>query len=259
LDRPEAARYFIHAYQVEVGERLPPALVHFYWAYRAYIRSMVASFRSAQGDSDAPQRARRLHAIALDHLREAQVRLVLVGGLPGSGKTTLTSELGSATGWKLLHSDDVRRALRGPRESGVPDPPAYLSGPYEPSVTRSVYEELLRQAESALALGESVILDASWTDASWRLAAASVAERTSSDLTELCLRCDPEVADARILKRLADGADSSGATPAVRRAMSVAMDPWPSAEDIETTHLPAKESARRLVSAATVGKGPVDA
>src|ERR1019366_1058812 len=40
LDRPDAARYFIHAYQAEVGERLPPALVHFYWAYRAYIRSM---------------------------------------------------------------------------------------------------------------------------------------------------------------------------------------------------------------------------
>ncbi len=257
LDCPAEAWKFLRAYQAEAGERFPAALVHHYWAYRAYIRSMVASLRSAQGDSDAPDLARKLHAMALDHLREAQVRLVLVGGLPGSGKTTLSSELGRVTGWKVLHTDDVRRLVWKHEENVESDTPPFRSGRYDPSVTRSVYEELLGQAESALALGESVIVDGSWTDASWRLAAASVAERTSSDLTELCLRCSPEVADARILKRLAGGADSSEATSEVRRAMSMAMDPWPSALGIDTTDLSPEESARGLIGTEFVAKGPV--
>ncbi len=258
LDCLAEAWELLRVYQTEAGMTFPPALLHHYWAYRAYIRSMVASLRSGQGDPDAPELARKLHAMALSHLREAQVRLVLVGGLPGSGKTTLTSELANATGWKLLHSDDVRRQLGESSENAERDTPPFPSGRYGASMTRSVYEELIRQAEAALALGDSVIIDASWNDSSWRLAAASAAERLSSDLMELCLSCAPDVADARIRKRLDDGTDSSEATSEVRKAMSVVMDPWPSARSVDTTDMSPQEFVRSLIGAMVVEKGPVD-
>jgi AAA domain len=48
---------------------------------------------------------------SIRHLERGRVRLALVGGLPGTGKTTLAGALADATGWSLLCSDEVRRDL----------------------------------------------------------------------------------------------------------------------------------------------------
>lgn len=54
-------------------------------------------------------------------------------------------------------------------------------GLHAPDRTTGTYEELLRRARTALELGESVVLDASWSDARWRAAARDVAAETTSD------------------------------------------------------------------------------
>ena len=56
-----------------------------------------------------------LQALALRHLRSARSAVVLVGGLPGTGKSTLAAGLAAETGWVLLRSDEIRRAsISGP-------------------------------------------------------------------------------------------------------------------------------------------------
>jgi uncharacterized protein len=60
---------------------------------------------------------------------------------------------------------------------------------------------MLERARTALALGEPVILDASWRHDSWRALARRVAEETASDLVELACETPPEVAAARIASR----------------------------------------------------------
>ena len=238
LGRPEAAVRFLHDYQEMAGDRFPTSLVHHYCASRAYVRTEVACLRSAQRRDGAQGDAHQLQAMALDHLRRGRVRLVLVGGLPGSGKSTLAAGLRATLDWKVLRSDEIRQTMCGPSMEPIPinlGRFGYFEGRYSPAMTTSVYQELLGRAEHSLGLGESVILDASWVDASLRDAARLVADRTSSDLIELRCIADPEEATARIMRRLSEHTDISEATPEVSLVMSRSMDPWASAVVVDTT------------------------
>jgi len=232
LGRPQAAARFLRHYQELSGDLFPNSLVHHYGASRAYVRAKVACLRAAQGDDEAGNAARQMHVLALDHLRRARVSLVVVGGVPGSGKSTLADGLGAARGWSVLRTDEIRREMsppEGARASG------YRAGRYSPTATAAVYEELLRRATRALESGESVVLDASWIDAGWRDAARQMADRTSSDLIELCCHVERDEGTARILRRLSESADPSEATPQIRAEMARSMDPWPSALIIDTS------------------------
>jgi len=105
--------------------------VEHYIAYRAHVRAKIACLRHAQGDPDAANEAAMLLTLAVRHLERGRVRMVLVGGLPGTGKTTVGTALADATGWSLLRSDEVRRNLG--RNLG---PAAYPAGAYSDESTR---------------------------------------------------------------------------------------------------------------------------
>ena len=123
LGRPEAASAFVEAYQEFAGDRFPPSLLDHYCAMRAYVRAEVACLRHAQGDERARSEARRLHDLALGYLERARARLVVVGGLPGTGKSTLAARLAESQGWTLLRSDEVRKELFGPAPGESPQRP----------------------------------------------------------------------------------------------------------------------------------------
>ena len=80
------------------------------------------------------------------------------------------------------------------------------------------------------------MLDASWTDARHRAAAAEVAQETCSELVEIECTAPAEVAAERLRSRGA--ADVSDATPTVAAAMANTADSWPSAQSIDTTTPP---------------------
>ena len=233
LGAPALAVRFLDWYRELSADAFPASLAHHYVAYRAHVRAKVACLRHAQGDDEAPDQARSLLALALRHLEDAAVRLVLVGGLPGTGKSTLARAITEARGWVLFCSDEVRKELAG-LDPATPAPATYGEGLYRPEVTASTYGELLGRAERALALGETVVLDASWSDAKWRAAAAHTAGAAVADFVEL--RCDapPEVAASRIAHRRRTGGEASDATEEVARRMARAYDPWPSATVVGT-------------------------
>ena len=232
LGRPEAAARFLLDYQELAGDRFPDTLGHFYCASRAYVRAKVCCLRSQQGAGGARTEASLFHEVALNHLRRARVTMVLVGGLPGTGKSTLAAGLGEARDWTVLRSDEIRREIGGRTdEQGS----GFAEGRYSPAATRMVYEELVRKAERSLELGESVVLDASWVDAAWRDLARAAADRTASDLVEFHCVTTPEEADRRIERRLSEHADISEATPDVREALARSTDPWTSATAIATS------------------------
>lgn len=232
LGHAEAGIRFLLDYQRLADDRFPTSLVHFYIASRAYVRAKVCCIRAAQGIDDAREEARLLHALALRHLQRAEVIVVVVGGLPGSGKSTIAAGLGASRNWPVLRSDEMRMALR-------PIPKETTAGKghndYSTAATALVYGRLLREAEQLVESGESVILDASWIDSAWRDAARAMAERTGSELFELCCSSAPEEAERRILLRLAEHSDESEATPKVREAMSRSMDHWEPSAVIDTS------------------------
>lgn len=217
LGRPEAARQFVRAYERDAGDAFPATLLHHYIAQRAYVRSKVACLRAEQGVEGAGRSARELQLLALRHLRRARLALILVGGLPGTGKSTLAAGLARETGWVLLRSDEVRHEI------------ALGADRYAPEAVSAVYSEVLRRAKGRLASEESVIIDASWIDATERARASTVAQEAGAEFVEVCCSCEEAVAAGRIEARSTRGDDVSDATTAVRDTLARQVDPWPSA------------------------------
>ena len=231
LGRPAAARTFLTAYEDLASDRPAASLEDFYLAYRAHIRSKVSCLRARQDlGSDAVARAREQSDLALAHLERGRLRLVLVGGLPGSGKTTVATHLAATYGWVHLSSDLTRKDLAGPTSDDHREDP-FRSGLYSPERTALTYTAMLCEARALLVKGQSVVLDASWVDSRTRDPARSLAQELSADLIELQCTAPPDVADTRILER---GVTSSDATPAIRRSLALCADPWPEASNLDT-------------------------
>ena len=233
IGAPETAARFLALYDEYSGRAHPASLVDHYVAYRAQVRAKVSCVRHEQGVASAAAEARALLSLCLEHLERARVRLILVGGLPGSGKTTVARGLGESLGCPVLSSDEVRKELAGlsPRAHA---PAPFGAALYAPERTDETYRELLRRAREALTRGSSVILDASWSDVGWRARAGALAATTSSDLVPLCCSLRDPDAEARLERRTAVPGEASDATPAVRRAMAARWPSWPDALPLAT-------------------------
>ena len=113
LGRPELATAWLDAYAAFSGDPAPAALRHHYIARRAFAQAKAACLRTAQGDPAAVADAHAHADLALRHLRSGAVRLVLVGGLPGTGKSTVAGGLADRVGAALLCGDRVCTELAG--------------------------------------------------------------------------------------------------------------------------------------------------
>jgi aminoglycoside phosphotransferase family enzyme/predicted kinase len=239
LGRPDLGDRFLDAYVEFSGDPAPASLRHHYIAYRGLVRAKVAWIRHAQGDPDAAADAQRYTDIVLRHLRAGNVRLVLVGGLPGTGKTTVAGGLADRFGAVVLSSDRVRKELAG-IDPTTPAGAGYREGIYSPERTEKLYTELLDRVERLLARGESVVLDASWTAQQHRRSALATAQHTHSELLQLECEADAEATSRRIRDRIGAASD---ATPAIAAAMAAQADPWPEATPIDTSRSVAESLA----------------
>jgi uncharacterized protein len=232
LGAPELGAAFVAWYAEFSGDAAPPSLVHHYVAYRAFVRTKVACLRAAQG-GPASAEARRLLDLTRWHLAAGAVTLTLVGGAPGTGKSTVASELADRLGMVLLSSDRVRKELAG-IDPETPAPAPLHTGIYDAEHTDATYAELLRRARLLLARGESVVLDASWVSAAHRRAARDVATETTSDLRELCCVAPEPVTLERISSRVGSAHLVSDADAGVAVALKSTLAPWPEALCLDT-------------------------
>src|SRR5205085_7844891 len=96
-------------------------LLPFYTAYRACVRAKVEGFELAEKEVPEAEcraalgRAEGHWLLTLGELEEPGRRpcLVLIGGLPGTGKSTLARDLAARAELDVVRSDEVRKELAG--------------------------------------------------------------------------------------------------------------------------------------------------
>jgi len=239
LGRKDLAEFFLDHYSRLAADPAPRSLKDFYIAYRALVRAKVDCVRFTQGHRDAVEDASRHMNIALEHLRTCSVRVALVGGGPGTGKTTLAHGLADLVGAHVISTDEVRKDLLASGaiggSSGVLD-----AGLYSVDNVAAVYDEVLRRAHLHLANGESVILDGTWRDPRRRDQVRQLATQTHSFGLELRCETAANTAARRVAARPAD--HISQATPEIACALAGSGD-WAEAHPIDTSRAPS-ESAR---------------
>jgi predicted kinase len=238
----DLAERFLLDYLAAAADPAPVSLIDHYIAYRAMVRAKVDVIRLAQGEVTARPRAHHHLDIGLRHLERSRIRLALVGGLPGTGKTTLAKALAAETGAVAISSDTVRGQLRDTGavtgEIGV-----FGKGAYNAEAKAAVYREMLARARSFLGQGIPVVMDASWNSATERDHAAEMAAELAADVIEICCECPQSEAARRIRHRR--GSDSD-ATEAIASAMSATQSPWPTATTIDTSSEPSTSTAAAL-------------
>jgi predicted kinase len=81
-------------------------------------------------------------------------RLVIVGGAPATGKTTLAVALGTSLGLPVITKDDIKEALAAPFETGDRD--------WSRQLGVAAYSVLFTVAERLLAGGQGLILESNF-------------------------------------------------------------------------------------------------
>ena len=243
LGHPELGAGFLRRYASMAGDDAPESLRHFYIAYRAVVRAKVECVRYTQGHSAAAGEAAAHLRIAGEHLRAGAVRLIMVGGGPGTGKTTLARAIAEHLRGRLISTDDVRARMAARGEisgsSGV-----LAEGLYTGENKDAVYASVLRQAHLGLCEGHTVILDGTWLDPDQRDRARQVAAEAAAPLVELVCAAPLQETVARIRTRTGT---TSQVTPEIAAALAERdQHGWPGAHRVDTTTDPAESIAAAL-------------
>lgn len=169
--RPDLERRFSRAYLQASGDTEGMELLPFYRSYRAAIRGKVDGMVTDEEEVPAEERRRAVRRarghwlLALSEIEEPARRpaLVLVGGLPGTGKSTLAGELAERAGFQVVSSDRVRKELAGLDPSQAADAD-FEKGLYAPEWTRRTYRACLERVREGLFRGRRLLVDASFRE-----------------------------------------------------------------------------------------------
>jgi aminoglycoside phosphotransferase family enzyme/predicted kinase len=184
------------------------------------LRAMVRAYvKAASGEaSDGEHYLTR----AVAYLRRVPPVVVAIGGLQGTGKSTLARRvapcLGRAPGALVVRSDELRK-----RSFGVmPEqhlPPAGYTEVMNAQVSRSLVEA----ARVAANAGQAVIADATFLDTGLRAAIRQAARDAGCAFVGIWLSAPRKVLEERVRTRRGDASD---ATLEILRA-ALAADPGP--------------------------------
>lgn len=177
---------------------------------------------------------------SIAYLKAPPPALVCVGGLSGTGKSTLAAalapDLGAAPGAVHVRSDVERKVLAGAGEAE-----RLPAESYSRAASHAVYAVCFERAERALAAGHSVVLDAVFAEESERRSAAELARRTRAHFTGVWLDAPADVLIARVASRQGDASDATPSVVEKQMRYDLGLLEW---QRIDATGAPAATLAR---------------
>jgi hypothetical protein len=227
---PGAANIVLNSYLLAAtgAEDAGLAALPLFIAVRAAIRAMVGV--QARRARHNPRRAteddaRRYLTEALAALAPAAPRLIAVGGVSGTGKSTLARALapliGAAPGAVHLRSDLERKAMAGvvPRSRLSPD--------WYSKVSREqVYQRMYGRARCILAAGHCALLDATFLDRSARDEVALLAAELAVPFIGIWLEAGRDTLLSRVGGRIGDASDADAAIVRQQLALGSGHNDW---------------------------------
>lgn len=120
--------------------------------------------------------------------------LIIICGLPGTGKTTAARHAAGLLGAAHLRTDEIRKEL-------------FTKPTYSEEEKRAVYEEMFWQAKEILK-NQRLILDATFLRAAGRQRALALAEAVGKPWLILETVCPEEIARQRLAARKNDASDA---------------------------------------------------
>ena len=216
---PALAERFLRVYARESDDFGLYGVVDYFVSYRAAVRAKVAAI--AAGDpAIAPDHRARAGESAGRHLALAHRALeprplgtvVLVGGVVGSGKSTVADALAEELGGAVVSTDRVRKRQLGLAPAERPTP-GLAARVYTVEEQQKVYEALHERARPVVGSGRTAVLDGTFSRREERHRARRVARDLGARIFFVETRCSARVALARLRRRAGDGADPSDAGP----------------------------------------------
>ena len=198
---------------------------------RAAIRAHVAaatieSIRDRAGRRARREEARAYFDLAHQFIERQSPRLIAIGGLSGSGKSTiarrLAAAIGRAPGALVLQSDIVRKRMFGTDPEDPLPATAYTAGTGD-----RVYERLRVQARAVLADGAAVIVDAVHAKPRERLALERLAASAGVPFTGLWLEAPEATLVERVARRGRDVSDAGAAVVEMQAKYECGDISWP--------------------------------
>ena len=180
---------------------------------RAGVRAMVAATRMHQSLETDQSSAIAVEAgsyflEAVNFLEPQPPKLVAIGGLSGTGKTTVARafapRIARCPGALHLRTDVERK-----RMFGVGETTRLPEGAYTRKISDAIYAKVFEKATTALRAGHSVIVDAVYLDQAERSVIEQVAVNTGASFTGLWLKADEEFLVRRVSERHGDASDAT--------------------------------------------------
>lgn len=214
-DLPRHANELWNRYLTETGDVDGIALLPLFLSCRAAVRAKTSATAARLQEEpfrrrESEEQARRYLQMASRLLRPAPPVLIAVGGLSGSGKSSLAMALapsiGAVPGAVVVRSDEIRKQL-----SGVA--PRHRLGPegYTEDMSRRVYAELGERADRVLREGQAAIVDAVFARLSDRQAIEQIARDARVPFVGLWLDAPEAVLVERVAHREHDVSDADAA------------------------------------------------
>jgi len=226
--RADLAAALLNRYLEITGDYDGLRLLPFYATHRALVRAKVAGLTAAAAPARAGEFRRRIArrlSGAASWTTQRRPMLILMHGASGSGKSWLSSRLVPEIPALRVRSDLERKRLArlSPTESAAA---AVREGIYSREFSDRTYDRLAACAEMCLSAGLSVIIDASFLQATKRERFRALANRSGAACVIVSCEADPMTLSRQVTERAARGGDPSDATLAVLETQLREIEPF---------------------------------